>query len=111
MFSISCTDRKQTKYGQMKKDYVKQIVFVLISISVCSLLIMLTNSMYTADGGNGLGAFINSLFVTAAYTLYTLYHLFTYKTNICRKDILTIILLYGVSVLPFLTMWLWELLL
>ena len=80
---------------------MKQATFITVSLLVCIALILVVRAMYMATGGSGLGPYL----IAGAYTLYTIYHLFTCKS----KSIRLFILVYWVAILPFLTMWMWEL--
>ena len=84
---------------------MKQITFIIVSLLVCIALILAVRAMYITTGGSGLGPYLIAAFITGAYTLYTIYHLFTCK----HKSIRLSLLVYWVAILPFLTMCVWEL--
>ena len=88
---------------------IRQVIFIIVSILVFVISIVLINSMYKSIGGNELGVYLNTLFIIFLYTIYAIYHLFTYKIKICRKDVQIIFVIYWISVSPYLTMWLWQL--
>lgn len=87
----------------------KRIIYVVISILVCTFLILTIKSMYTAIGGIGLGFYLNATLVAIIYTMYTIYYLAS-KTHINIKEIHFVLFIYGVSILPYLSMWIWEIL-
>ena len=82
---------------------MKQTTFIIRSLLVCIALILVVRAMYMATGGSGLGPYLIAAFIIGAYTLYTIYHLFTCKSKSIRLSILV----YWVAILPFLTMWVW----
>ena len=86
----------------------KRIIFIVISILVCTFLILTIKGMYTAIGGIELGFYLNATFVAIIYTMYTIYYLAT-KTHINTKEIHFVWFIYGVSILPYFSMWIWEL--
>ena len=84
---------------------MKQITFITVSLLVCIALILVVRAMYMATGDSGLGPYLIAAFITGVYTLYTIYHQSTCKSKSIRLSILV----YWVAILPFLTMWVWEL--
>jgi hypothetical protein len=84
---------------------MKQAKFITVSLLVCIALILVVRAMYMVTGGSGLGPYLIAAFITGVYTLYTIYHLSTCKSKSIRLSILV----YWVAILPFLTMWVWEL--
>ena len=84
---------------------MKQAQFITVSLLVCIALILVVRAMYMAIGGSGLGPYLIAAFITGAYTLCTIYPLSTCKSKFIRLSILV----YWVAILPFLTMWVWEL--
>ena len=85
---------------------MKHSTFIIVSLLVCIALALVVRAMYMATGGNGLGPYLTAAFITGVYTLYTIYHLFTCKPKSIRLSMLV----YWIAILPFLTMWVWELL-
>ena len=84
---------------------MKHSTFIFISLLVCIALALVVRAMYMATGGNGLGPYLTAAFITGVYTLYTIYHLFTCKSNYIRLSLLV----YWITILPFLIMWVWGL--
>lgn len=82
----------------------KQIVFVIVSIMTFILSIGLIEKMMNAIGGTGLGVFLEIAIINVLYSIYAIYHLFTYN-----KKIYTILIVYWITVLPYMTMWIWGL--
>lgn len=82
----------------------KQIVFVIVSIMTFILSIGLIEKMMNAIGGAGLGVFLEIAIINVLYSIYAIYHLFTYN-----KKIYTILIVYWITVLPYMTMWIWGL--
>ena len=85
---------------------MKQPTFIIISLLVCIALALVVRAMYMATGGGELGDYLMAAFITGVYTLYAIYHLFTCKPKSIRLSMLV----YWIAILPFLTMWVWELL-
>lgn len=88
----------------------KQIIFIIASILTCITLILTIKEMYSSIGGIELGHYLTVAVVTIIYTIYTIYYLFTLKIYINTKNIQLILLVYWLSIFPFLSMWIWELL-
>ena len=84
---------------------MKQSIFIIVSLLVCIALALVVRAMYMLAGGGELGDYLMAAFITGVYTLYTIYHLFTCKTNYIRLSLLV----YWIAILPFLIMWVWEL--
>ena len=85
---------------------MKQPTFIIISLLVCIALALVVRAMYMATGGGELGDYLMAAFITGVYTLYAIYYLFTCKPKFIRLSMLV----YWIAILPFLTMWVWELL-
>ena len=80
----------------------KQIVFVIVSIMTFILSIGLIEKMMNAIGGTELGVFLEIVIINVLYSIYAIYHLFTYN-----KKIYTILIIYWTTVLPFMLLWIW----
>lgn len=87
----------------------RQIIFIIISIITLILSILLIEKMMDAVDGTGLGVFFYIITIVVLYSVYTLYHLFTYKSNIKKIDIIIISIIYWITILPYITIWIWEL--
>ena len=85
----------------------RQIIFIVVSIVTIVLSIWLNGIMMDAVGGTGLGALLYMIAINVCYTIYAIYHLFTYKVVIEKNDIIVILIIYWITVLPFMTIWIW----
>lgn len=70
--------------------------------------ILLIEKMMNEIGGEGLGSFLILTLAIALYTIYAIYHLLTYKL-LNQRNIFVILIIYWMTVSPFLTMWIWTL--
>lgn len=86
----------------------KQIIFIIISIIMFIISILLIEKMMNEIGGEGLGSFLILTLAIALYTIYAIYHLLTYKL-LNQRNIFVILIIYWMTVSPFLTMWIWTL--
>lgn len=87
----------------------KQIIFITASLLTCITTILTIKEMYSSIGGNELGYYLIAIIITIIYTIYTIYHLFASKDYINIKNIQFVLLVYWLSIFPFLSMWIWEL--